>query len=81
VPSDIGSGNTGSYGAGDTLTINFSESIKISEITDSDLTDGSITLAGTGSTFGTGATIVAVNAVAGLATQFVITLGTEILSP
>ena len=75
VPGDVGSGNVGSYGVGDTLTINFSEGIKVSEITDSDLIDGSITLTGTGSTFGTGATIVAANAAAGLATQFTITLG------
>ena len=73
VPSDSGA-TSGSYDAGDTLTINFSEGIKVSEISDADL-GTTINLSGTGSTFGTGATIVAANAAAGLATQFTITLG------
>lgn len=75
VPGGVGSGNTGSYGTGDTLLINFSEGIKVSEIGDGDL-GTTINLSGTRSTFGTGATIVTANAAAGLATQFIITLGT-----
>ena len=73
VSSDEDSSNT--FNEGDTLTINFNEGIQVSEITNTDL-DTNITLSGTGTTFGTGATITAVSAVGGLATQFVITLGT-----
>ena len=60
VPGDVGNGNAGAYGEDDTLTINFSEGIKVSEITSADL-GTTINLSGTGTSFGTGATIAATN--------------------
>lgn len=74
VPADSGAA-AGTYDSGDTLTINFDEGIKVSEITDADL--GTTIKLDNGHIFGTGATIVATNEAAnGFATQFTITLGT-----
>ena len=73
LPRDIGPA-TGVYDAGDTLTINFSEGIQVAAIANTDL--GTTINLNNSHVFGTGATIAPTNTVNGLATQFVITLGT-----
>ena len=59
IPGDSGA-LVGSYDVGDTLTVNFSEAIQLSEMTDGDL--GTTINLNNGHSFGVGATIAASNA-------------------
>ena len=66
--SDVGSGNDGAYGEGDTITVNFSTDVVIANL---DLAQFSVA----GKTLGTGATVVAANGDGTHASSFTITLG------